>query len=48
MERKHFNKVDLVAYQKSVAQDPNVGPKTQDPSVEPYGGTLRWHPTVGP
>ena len=36
-----------MAYRKSGTQNPKVGPETQDPQVEPYGGTLRWDSKVG-
>ena len=41
-----FNEVEN--QRASGTQDPNVGPRTQDPQVEPYGGTLRWNAKVGP
>lgn len=28
-------------------QDPGVGPGTQSPCVEPWGGALGWDPGVG-
>ena len=37
-----------MAYRKSGTQDPKVGHRTQDPRLEPLGGTLTWDPMVGP